>query len=86
VFIALFAIVSDRFALGNVSLAIAVLIKPQPVIFVPLILVYLWRWARREQFVTFTVAGAVTALIFLLPILVPHFQRFDMFGNTQAES
>lgn len=86
VLIALFAIVSDRFAIAGVSLAIAVMIKPQPVIFVPLVLLYLWRWARREQFIAFTVAGAATVLVFLLPILVPHFQLFNMIGNMQTES
>ena len=53
VLIALFAIVSERYAVAGVSLALAVLIKPQPVIFVPLVLLYLWRWARREQFLAF---------------------------------
>ena len=50
ILIALFALVSERYAVAGASLALAVLIKPQPVIFVPLVLLYLWRWAKREQF------------------------------------
>jgi hypothetical protein len=83
---ALFAVVSERYALGGVCLALAVLIKPQPAIFAPLALLYLWRWARREQFLAFTGAGLLTGLVFLLPVVYPHFQLLDMLRNMQAES
>ncbi len=86
VLVALFALIAERYALAGVSLALAVLIKPQPVIFVPLILLYLWRWSKREQFVAFCAAGAVTLLVLLLPILVPHMQFFDMLSNMRKES
>ena len=55
--------------LPSASLALAVLIKPQPVVFAPLFLLYLWRWAGREQFVRFTMAGLVTTLAVALPVL-----------------
>jgi hypothetical protein len=84
--VALFAVLEERFILAGVSLAIAVLIKPQPIIFVPLFLLYLWRWAGRKQFVRFTVAGLVTTLVVALPTLIPNFQLFDMMHNMQAAS
>ncbi|HEY7022318.1 MAG TPA: glycosyltransferase 87 family protein [Ktedonobacterales bacterium] len=84
--VALFAVIEERYILGGVSLALAVLIKPQPVIFVPLFLLYIWRWAGREQFVRFTVAGLVTTLAVALPVLIPNFQLPDMIHNMQAAS
>jgi Glycosyltransferase family 87 len=86
VLIALFAVLAERYVLGGASLAVAVLLKPQPVIFVPLVLLYLWRWSKRDQVVRFTAAGLLTAMMFLLPIIIPHFQVLDMLGNMQAES
>ncbi|HEX6817688.1 MAG TPA: glycosyltransferase 87 family protein [Ktedonobacterales bacterium] len=83
---ALFALVSEAYVLGGVSLALAILIKPQPVIFVPLMLLYLVRWAHREDVITFAGAGLLTGLVLLAPVLVPHFQLFDMLRNMQAES
>ena len=82
----LFALLDERYILGGVSLALAVLIKPQPIIFVPLVLLYVWRWHGRQNFIRFAVAGAVTLLIFCLPILVPHFQILDMLHNVQTQS
>jgi hypothetical protein len=56
------------------------------VIFVPLVLLYLWRWSKREQLLRFSVVGAATLLILALPILVPHMQLFDMLHNMRKES
>lgn len=84
--IAIFALVSESYILGGVSLALAIVIKPQPIIFVPLIAIFLYRWADRRGFVKFSVAGLVTVLIFLIPVLVPHFQLGDMIKNIQSES
>ncbi len=86
VLLALFAILSGRYGLGGASLAIAALIKPQPVIFIPLVLLYLWRWARREDFVRFTAALLATTLLVLLPVMIPRFQLFAMLNNMQAMS
>ena len=84
--VALFAVIEERYILGGVSLALAVLIKPQPVVFVPLFLLYIWRWAGRERFVRFTAAGLVTTLVVALPVLIPNFQAPDMIHNMQAAS
>jgi Gpi18-like mannosyltransferase len=84
--VALFAVIEERHILGGVSLALAILIKPQPIIFAPLFLLYLWGWAGRERFVRFTAAGAVTTLVVALPILIPNFQLFDMIHNMQVAS
>ncbi len=86
VLVALFAILDERYILGGISLALAVLIKPQPVIFVPLVLLYLWRWRARRDFTRFALAGAATVLLCCLPILVPHFQIFAMLHNIQVQS
>ncbi len=86
VLVALFALISERYALAGTSLAIAVLLKPQPVIFVPLVLLYICRWGSREQLAKFAGAGLLTALVAALPILAPHFQLLDMLGNMQAQS
>ncbi len=84
--VALFALISESYILAGVSLALAVLLKPQPIIFVPLFLLYLVRWTDWKRFSRFAAAGLLTVLLFLLPILVPHFQLFDMLKNMQAES
>jgi hypothetical protein len=84
--VALFAVIEERYILGGASLALAVLIKPQPVIFVPLFLLYLWRWAGREQFVRFAAAGLGATLLVALPVLVPRYQLPDMIHNMQTAS
>jgi hypothetical protein len=84
--VALFAVIAERYVLAGASLAIAVLLKPQPIIFVPLVLLYLWRWAGRRQFIRFTLAGLLTTLLVALPVLVPRFQLLDMLHNMQAAS
>jgi Glycosyltransferase family 87 len=84
--LALFAVIEERYVFAGASLAVAVLIKPQPIVFVPLFLLYLWRCAGRQQFIRFTGAGLVTTLVVALPVLVPRFQLFDMIHNMQAAS
>jgi hypothetical protein len=86
VLVALFAMIEERYILAGISVALTVLIKPQPIVFVPLFLLYIWRWAGRERFIKFTVAGLATALVVALPILVPRFQFFDMIHNMQVAS
>ncbi len=83
---ALFSLLGEAYMLGGVSLALAILMKPQPAILLPLMLVYLWRWARREDLLKFCAAGVVTGLVFLLPVLFPHFQVLDLLQNMQRES
>ncbi len=84
--VTLFALVAESYILAGTSLALAVLLKPQPVIFVPLILLYLWRWAGWKPLRACAVSGLLTALILLLPILLPHFQLLDLFNNMRVES
>lgn len=86
VLIALFAMLSERYALAGASMAIALLIKPQPVIIIPLILLYLWRWTGRKATARFAIAGLVTALVLLLPVMLPRFQLFDMLTTMRATS
>jgi len=86
VLIGVFAILSERYSLGGISFAVAVLIKAQSVIFIPLVLLSLWRWARREDFIRFTAALLGTALLILLPVMVPRFQLGDMLSNMHAMS
>jgi Glycosyltransferase family 87 len=86
VIVAIFAIISEQYIIGGVSIALAVLLKPQPVIFLPLVLVYMYRWTNTRKLTKFCIAGLITGLLLLLPILVPHFQLMDMFKNMQAES
>ncbi len=108
--IALLALLDERYILSGISLALALLLKPQPVISVPLILLYLWRWAEglrerptgarmrtpgvrkqpwpkgRRNLLRFSLAGLLTLLLFLTPILIPRVQVLDMLKNIQTES
>lgn len=86
VLIAVFAILSGRFSLAGISFAVAVLLKAQSVIFIPLILLYLWRWTRREDVLRFAAAFVGVALLLLLPVMVPRFQLNDMLYNMHAMS
>ena len=86
ILVAVVALTSERYALAGVSLALALLLKPQPIIFAPLIALYVWRWASREQVARFVVAGLLTGLLLLLPVILPHFQLVDMVRNMQAAS
>src|SRR5262249_10978768 len=83
---AIFALLAERYALGGVCLALAILLKPQPIIFVPLMLLYLWRWRTRDNFWRFTIAGIVTAVVLLLPVMVPNMQLGALIANIQSQS
>ncbi|HEX8729317.1 MAG TPA: glycosyltransferase 87 family protein, partial [Ktedonobacterales bacterium] len=84
VLIAIFALLSKRYSLAGGGLAVAMLIKPQAAIFIPLVMLYLWRWARREDFIRFTAILAGILLLFLLPLMIPHFELFNMVYNMRA--
>jgi hypothetical protein len=49
-------------------------------------LLYLARWTDWKRLLKFAAAGLLTVLLFLLPILVPHFQLGDMLNNMQTTS
>lgn len=51
--------------------AVAVLFKPQPFIFAPLILLYLWRWAGRSEALRALAAMAATGIAICFPYLLP---------------
>ena len=70
---------------AGVALALAILVKPQPIIFVPLFLLYIWRWhgwrrAVRAAGAMGGIAGAFCA-IYLLP---PRPELFAFFRNIQS--
>jgi hypothetical protein len=83
---ALFAILDRRYALAGACLALTALIKPQPAIFIPLALLYIWRWSGKRAAARFAVAGLGVGLILLLPVMLPRFQLPIMLGNMQAMS
>jgi dolichyl-phosphate-mannose-protein mannosyltransferase len=56
---------------AGVLLGLAIVLKPEPWIFIPLVLLYLYRWAGRQAAVRAVCAIAVTALIFWGPYLLP---------------
>ena len=56
---------------AGVLFALAVLIKPQPVVFAPLLLVYLWRWRGRREALRAVVAMVVVGFVACLPYLLP---------------
>ncbi|HLW02796.1 MAG TPA: glycosyltransferase 87 family protein [Ktedonobacterales bacterium] len=84
--VALFSLLSESYVLAGISLALAILLKPQPVIFVPLILLYLARWTDWKRLLRFAAAALLMVLLFLLPILIPHFQLVAMLNNMQTTS
>jgi hypothetical protein len=86
VLIAVFAILSRRSTLAGACLAAAMLLKAQTVIFIPLALLYLWRWASRKEFVRFALAFAGTTFVLLLPIMIPRFEILEMLYNVRAVS
>jgi Gpi18-like mannosyltransferase len=55
----------------GVVFALALLLKPQPIIFAPLMSVYLWRWANWRAMVRFLSAAAGACIFVCLPYLVP---------------
>jgi dolichyl-phosphate-mannose-protein mannosyltransferase len=70
---------------SGVVLALAILFKPQPVFFVPLLLVYLWRWSgwrdAARALAGLAGAGALLSLPYLLP---PRPQILVFIANVQA--
>ncbi|HKV86040.1 MAG TPA: glycosyltransferase 87 family protein [Ktedonobacterales bacterium] len=60
-------------------LALAMLIKPQPVIFAPLLLLHLWRWAGWRQAAKAVAAMAATALLLCSPYLLPPHPEMAIF-------
>lgn len=67
---------------AGVVLTLAILVKPQPVVFVPLLLIYLWRWRGYTTTLRTVAAMAVTALVTCAVYLVPpHPQLAALYRN-----
>lgn len=65
--------------------ALAVLLKPQPVVLAPLLLVYLWRWHGRREALRAMAAMAVVAFVVCLPYLLPpHVDLLAFQGDLAA--
>lgn len=58
-------------AWAGVAIALTMLIKPQPIIYLPLILLYLWRWFGWRAAARCVVGALVAAVIVCLPFLLP---------------
>lgn len=58
-------------ARAGIVLALTILVKPQPVIFVPLVLLYLYQWCGRKTAARFMLGMLVTALLVCFPYLLP---------------
>lgn len=69
----------------GVFLALAVNFKPQPVVFVPLAIIYLWRWGSLRLAVRAVIAFLVVTLVVWLPYLIPPFGELRaLAGNLVA--
>ncbi len=67
---------------AGVLFAAAVLFKPQPFVFGPLILFYLWRWAGGREALRALAAMAGTGLALCLPFLLPPHPEILVFLRT----
>ena len=83
VLLAVVAVQARRPLQVGVLLALAVLIKPQPVIFIPILLWYVLLTAGWRDVVKASLAGLVTILVFCSPFLLPpHIQMLAYLHNT----
>ncbi|HEU5200996.1 MAG TPA: glycosyltransferase family 39 protein [Ktedonobacterales bacterium] len=56
---------------AGILFGVAIMLKPQPVIFAPLLLLYLWRWAGRRQAISALGALCLVSLVCCAPYLLP---------------
>lgn len=61
---------------AGLSLALALLMKPQAVLFVPLFFIYLWRWHGRSDTLRAAKALGIVLVAFFIPFLLP--PRFEV--------
>jgi len=71
VVLALLCALRHRPVWAGALFAAAVTFKPQPILFAPVLVVYLLRWAGWRAAGRFVIAGAATALAVCLPYLLP---------------
>ena len=82
ILLAIVAIQSRRSVWAGVLLGLAVMIKPQPVIFVPILLLYILLTLGRRQFVKASLAVLITILVICSPFLLPpHIEMLDFYHN-----
>src|SRR5262249_37074878 len=60
-----------RGAAAGLLFGIAIMLKPQPLVFAPLLLVSLWRWAGPKQALRAALAASAFSLLACLPYLIP---------------
>jgi dolichyl-phosphate-mannose-protein mannosyltransferase len=81
--LAIVAIQSHRPAWAGVLLSLAVLVKPQPVIFVPILLLYLLRTGGGRECIRASLAGLMTILVMCSPFLLPpHLEMLVLYQST----
>lgn len=79
ILLALLAALRQRGAWAGVFFALAVLLKPQPLAFAPLPLVYLYRWAGPRQAVRWLAAASATVVVVYLPYLLHPVAQIGQF-------
>jgi Gpi18-like mannosyltransferase len=85
VLLAVRMLIVERYLSVGIMLGLAVMIKPQPVIFIPLFLFYLWRWQGWKPL--FYALGGIAATTFIIfaPFLNPaHPAIRDFIHNENA--
>jgi dolichyl-phosphate-mannose-protein mannosyltransferase len=86
IFFLLLAIVSiqtRRPAWAGVLLGVTLMVKPQPVIFIPILLLYVLVTTGWRDFVRASAAGVITVLVICSPFLVPpHLELLVYYLNT----
>ncbi len=79
--LALVAAVRGRGTAAGVWFGLALMVKPQPLVFAPLLLAYLWRRAGRGAALRAAGGAAVAVVLICLPYLLP--PRFEVFAYQQ---
>jgi dolichyl-phosphate-mannose-protein mannosyltransferase len=85
IMVALLYTLRHRGVPAGVLFAAAVLFKPQPFVFGPLILFYLWRWAGGREALRALAAMAGTGLALCLPFLLPPHPEILVFLRTARD-
>ncbi len=81
----LLAIFAGRYGWAGALFALAVLLKPQPIVFAPVLLVYLYRSSGWRAPLVACAAACATALLLCAPYLAPpHPQLLVFYDNTMA--
>lgn len=81
VVLALHNVLELRSSWAGVLFALSVLLKPQPLAFAPLIIVYLWRWGGWREAVRCAGAAGATVVCFCLPFLLPPQPQLLVFAR-----